>query len=348
MEESIHAAELRMARIRALLASAAVLITLLVLAFPGATVPDVMRGWLDLLFGAQILLALAVIGFDLLRVSSFAAERRALRRNAADLLAAQEDRRRAIEDRDELTRTVAGLRALNEHLQEELKKRDEAVASAVHELRNPLTSVHGYAQLMSRNLQSVQRQVEQLERLISDLLAEPGTRVLIQEEVDLAREASGAIDRLRLLTDAEVNVRRQGDGPFMVRGDVGRLGQVLDNLLRNAAKFSPPGRPIEVELRRDGQEIQVTVTDKGSGIPAAELGLIFERYYRGAGQRRDVEGEGIGLAVSREIVQAHGGRIWATSPGAGKGSTFHIALPAAPIASLGIEDPAATPAVSQR
>ncbi len=338
MEERIHAAELRTARLRALLVTLAVLLTLVVLAFPEVPVPAELRGWLELLFALQILLGLLVVGYDLVRVSSFVAERRALRRNAAALLAAQEDRRHAIEDRDELARTVAGLRALNEHLQAELRERDEAVASAVHELRNPLTSVHGYAQLMSRNLQSVQRQVEQLERLISDLLAQPGARAFVEEDVDIARETAQAADRLRLLTDTEIRMRTQGEGPFVVRGDGGRLGQVLDNLLRNAAKFSPPERPIEVELRRDGDEIRLSVTDKGSGIPASELELIFERYYRGTGQRRDVPGAGIGLAVSREIVEAHRGRIWATSSGAGKGSAFHIALPAAPMAPREVKE----------
>jgi signal transduction histidine kinase len=193
--------------------------------------------------------------------------------------------------------------------------------------------VHGYAQLMSRNLQSVQRQVEQLGRLISDLLAEPGTRVLVEDDVDLARDARQASDRLRLLTDVNVNVRTRGEGPFVVRGDVGRLGQVLDNLLSNAAKFSPPDRPIEVELRREADEVHLTVTDRGAGIPSSELALIFERYYRGSGQRRDVPGAGIGLAVCREIVQAHKGRIWATSPGVGKGSSFHIALPVVAVGS---------------
>lgn len=329
LEEQVRAAEVKLARSRGLLVALALLLTLVVLSLPGQPLTGELRSALEGLFAVQVLLALAVVGRELVRITNAAAERRALRRNALALLTAHDERRRAVEERDELSRTVAGLRALNEHLRDELHQRDEAVASAVHELRNPLTSVQAYGQLMSRNLQSVQRQVEQLERLISDLLALPGARPIVEREVDLAREAGEAAARLRLLTDADVDVDAEGAGPFVVRGDPGRLGQVLDNLLRNAAKFSPRERSIEIEARRDGDEIQLSVTDHGAGIPEDELALIFERYYRGTGQRRDVPGEGIGLAVSREIVLQHGGRIWATSPGRDRGSSFHIALPAA-------------------
>ncbi|MDE3111760.1 MAG: HAMP domain-containing histidine kinase [Chloroflexota bacterium] len=329
LEEQFRAAEVKLARTRGLLVALALLLTLVVLSLPGQPLSAEIRGAVQVLFVVQVLLALAVVGRELVRITNAAAERRALRRHAVALLTAHDERRKALEERDELSRTVAGLRALNDHLRDELHQRDEAVASAVHELRNPLTSVQAYGQLMSRNLQSVQRQVEQLERLISDLLSLPGARPIVESEVDLVREAREAASRLRLLTDTEVAVDVDGPGPFLVRGDPGRLGQVLDNLLRNAAKFSPHDRPIEIEVRREGEELQLGVTDHGSGIPSEELTLIFERYYRGTGQRRDVVGEGIGLAVSREIVLQHGGRIWATSPGAGQGSTFYIAFPAA-------------------
>jgi signal transduction histidine kinase len=281
------------------------------------------------LFVIQVVLAIGALGLELLQLAYAAAERSAHQKHALALISAHDERRRAVEERDELSRIVAGLRSLNEHLRGELRERDDAVASAVHELRTPLTSVSAYGQLMSRNLQAVQRQVEQLERLISDLLALPGAKPFASEDVDLAKEAREAAHRIRIVADAEVHLTVRDDGPHVVRGDPGRLGQVLDNLLRNAAKFSPPDRPIDLEIGREGAEVIVAVTDRGSGIPAEELALIFERYYRGSGQRRAVPGEGIGLAVSREIVAAHQGRIWATSAGPGRGSTFSIALPAA-------------------
>lgn len=330
LDRLIREGDLGRAARRARIVALALLLSLLIVVAPaGPTVADLAPTVYGL-FVVQVVLAIGALALELVRLAYGRAEQRALQKHALALTLAHTDLRRAHEERDELQRIVAGLRALNEHLREELHQRDEAVASAVHELRNPLTSVQAYGQLMSRNLQAVQRQVEQLERLISDLLALPGTRPQTETDVDLLHEARQAADRLALLTDAEVRVDTVGDGPFAVRGDGGRLGQVLDNLLRNAAKFSPPGRAVDVTLRRTGEEVALAVTDRGSGIPADELSLVFERYFRGSGQRREVPGEGIGLAVSREIVLAHRGRIWATSPGAGRGSTFHIALPASP------------------
>lgn len=214
-------------------------------------------------------------------------------------------------------------------LAEQVRARDDAVASAVHELRTPLTSVHAYAQLTSRNLQAVQQQVKQLDRLIADLLRRPGgTRIGLElETVDLLHEARQAGRRAALVSGREIHVDADGDGAFTVAADRSRVEQVLQNLLSNAVKFSPPDQEIEVELRRGEGEVVLAVTDRGAGIPADELQRIFERYYRGVNQRRSVSGEGIGLAIAREIVVAHGGRIWAASDGPGKGSTLFVALP---------------------
>lgn len=232
-------------------------------------------------------------------------------------------------EHDRLAARVDELDARVGELRDELKGRDDAVASAVHELRTPLTSVQAYGQVMSRNLQAVQRQVGQLDRLLGDLLqTQAGAPRLDLAEVDLWREAREAASRLRLVSGVNVDMPAEDGERYLVHADAGRLAQVLDNLLRNAAKFSPPDASIGVELRRDGDEVIVSVTDHGAGIPAEELSRIFERYYRGAAQHRSVPGEGIGLTVSREIITAHGGRIWATSAGPGRGSTFSIALPA--------------------
>jgi len=343
LDRLLRAAELERAARRARIVVLALTLSLLVVIVPTGPTAEELAPAVYGLFVIQVVLAIGALALELIRLAYARAERSALQRHALALIAAHDDRRRAVEERDELSRTVAGLRSLNEHLRGELRERDDAVASAVHELRTPLTSVSAYGQLMSRNLQAVQRQVEQLERLISDLLALPGAKPFTSEEVDLQKEAREAAHRIRIVSDIDVHVTLRDDGPHMVRGDRGRLGQVLDNLLRNAAKFSPTGRPIDVEVGRDGGEVIVTVTDRGSGIPADELALIFERYYRGSGQRRAVPGEGIGLAVSREIVQAHQGRIWATSPGPGRGSTFSIALPVA-ITEPATPEPAEVPA----
>jgi len=214
-------------------------------------------------------------------------------------------------------------------LHEQLRARDDAVASAVHELRTPLTSVHAFAQLTSRNLQSVQQQVKQLDRIISDLLRAPGPGGLgLQlDEVDLLVEAKQTGRRVALVSGRAVNVHPIGTGPFTLRADRSRVEQVIQNLVNNAVKFSPAESEVDVEVDRGEHEVILAVTDRGAGIAADELDRIFERYYRGADQRSVVPGEGIGLAVAREIVAAHGGRIWAASEGLGQGSTLFVALP---------------------
>lgn len=238
-----------------------------------------------------------------------------------------------ITERDGLLERNDALERETAELGERLRARDDAVASAVHELRTPLTSVHAYAQLTSRNLQSVQEQVKRLDRLIADLIPASGDQRLdlVSEELDLLVEARQAGKRVGLVAERQVEVSAASRGPYLVNADRGRIQQVLENLLGNAIKFSPADTPIEVELERGVDEVIVSVRDAGAGIPADELQRIFERHYRGTQHRDAVPGKGIGLAISREIVVAHGGRIWAASAGPGTGSAFFVALPAVPM-----------------
>lgn len=240
-----------------------------------------------------------------------------------------------VTERGILVATATELRRRGEELERQLRQRDDAVASAVHELRNPLTSVQAYGQLMSRHLAAVQRQVSQLDSLIGDLLGPPGSqpRPGASDRTDVAREAIDAATRLRVsVSDTVVSVASApAEDRYEARIDAGRFAQVIDNVLRNAAKYSPAGAPIEIAVARRDEEVLVSVSDSGDGIAPEDLERIFDRYARGAQHSDSVAGAGIGLAISREIVAAHGGRIWAESAGVGKGSTFTIALPAAPV-----------------
>jgi signal transduction histidine kinase len=230
-------------------------------------------------------------------------------------------------ERDELVERGEALERRVAELREEVRSRDDAIASVVHELRTPLTSVNAYAQLTSRNLQTVQQQVKQLDRLITDLLSPGGDRLVLKlEDVDLLHEAKQAARRVTLVSSRRVNVSATVDGPFVIRADRSRVEQVIENLLSNAVKFSPATEELDIHLERAEHEVVLAVIDRGSGIPGDELERIFARYYRGA-ERGSVGGEGIGLAVAREIVIAHGGRIWAASDGPGKGTTVFVALP---------------------
>jgi signal transduction histidine kinase len=119
-----------------------------------------------------------------------------------------------------------------------------------------------------------------------------------------------------------------GERPLLVLADVNRIAQVVGNLLSNAVKYSPPESPVEVAAARAGEVVRVAVHDRGRGIPRELQPQIFTKFFRGDAAATGIAGTGLGLAVARDIVEAHGGRIgFESDPGAG--STFWIELPAA-------------------
>ncbi|HUQ17544.1 MAG TPA: ATP-binding protein [Candidatus Saccharimonadales bacterium] len=240
--------------------------------------------------------------------------------------------RRTLRDQERARDLAAAQAATIAEQRQALKAKDEAVAAALHELRTPLSSVDGYAQLMSRHLDSARRQISQLEHVLTDLqkpFEGRSTGGLDLQDVDLDREVKEAASRLRLTTRTEVDVHTPG-GPVIARADPSRIAQVLDNLLTNAVKYSPDGGPVSVRLSGSETEVVIAVTDSGAGLAAGDLERVFERGYRVTRGSTAVAGQGLGLAISKMIVAAHGGRIWAASDGPGQGSTFTIALQRVP------------------
>jgi PAS domain S-box-containing protein len=215
--------------------------------------------------------------------------------------------------------------------------REEFLSTAAHEFKTPLAVVKAYAQLMSRRdagerraLAVIQRQVDRLTRLLEDILE--GTRLRSgegsgrAERFDLAALARAAADRLRSSAPAHA-LAVEAEGPVPVVADRDRIARVLANLLENAVRFSPAGGEVRVRVESmDGQAI-VSVADRGIGIPPERQGEVFRRYYRAhAGTEHDYGGLGLGLEVSRAVVERHGGRMWFESA-PGSGSTFHFGLP---------------------
>ena len=215
-------------------------------------------------------------------------------------------------------------------LRDELRTRDETIATLVHELRTPLTAASAYAQLLSRHVLELQRELSRLARLVDDVASRDCGGTVSWQGVDLGREARDAVRRLRLVSGRDADAVDDASTPYVVLGDPARIAQVHDNLLLNAARYSPAGERIAVNLRRQDGEIVLAVTDRGMGIAAEELPRIFERSYRSARARvAEPGGLGIGLSVCRDVVAAHRGRIWATSAGIGKGCSFFVSLPEA-------------------
>jgi PAS domain S-box-containing protein len=240
---------------------------------------------------------------------------------------------------------ITDRRRLEEQLREADQRKDEFLATLAHELRNPLAPIRSaidYIKLtapaepgLRRAQEIVERQTLLLTRLVDDLLdlsrLSRGRVELRREQVDLAIALQDALEACRPLmevADQEITV----DVPeqtLYVYGDVARLSQVFSNLLNNSAKFTPPGGRISLSARRCGDQVEVRVTDTGSGFTAEAANEIFEMFAQGpSSSDRLQSGLGIGLTLVRQLVELHGGRVEARSPGPGQGSTFTVYLPA--------------------
>ena len=215
----------------------------------------------------------------------------------------------------------------------ELAAKDEFLSLVGHELRTPLTSIHGFSQLIDRNLSVIKQQVGQLDRLINDLGAESrgqgGRLSLDLQTVDASELVRAAADRFKAsYPDRTLDVVVEQAAP--VTADPARLMQVLDNLITNAVKYSPPEHPIRLRVESQEEQVLIGVQDEGVGLDAEHLHHVFERFYRVPDAHTEqVKGLGLGLSIVRDLVVAHGGRVWAESAGPGRGSTFLVSLPAA-------------------
>jgi signal transduction histidine kinase len=229
----------------------------------------------------------------------------------------------------------------NARLRESERLKAELISIVSHELRTPLASVLGFTNLLlerdlsaddrKRYLAIIDNQSRRLATLVSDFLdaqrVDEGRLEMAFAPLDLAalvREQAQLFAGESRAHRIEVDL---GGEPFPVRGDRDRLAQVIGNLLSNGIKYSPDGGPIEVTGARNSDFVRVEVRDHGRGIPPAEQPRIFTKFFRGDAGASGIAGTGLGLALAREIVEAHGGRIGFTSR-VGEGSTFWIELPA--------------------
>jgi signal transduction histidine kinase len=224
--------------------------------------------------------------------------------------------------------------------------KDEFVLTASHELRSPLTSVQGFAELLMLERDSLTpKQVETVEIILDNCRH---LVRLLNDLLDLARSDAGRLGITPrptgvapLIEDVVRTMRAQTDGANqtltadiepdlpLIHAEADRIRQILVNLLTNAHEYSPEGASIEVTARVTGAEVEIAVTDNGPGIPETQLEHIFERFVRGdAGLTQRVGGTGLGLAISKSLVELHGGTIAAEST-PGIGSTFSFRLPAA-------------------
>ncbi|WP_207935861.1 HAMP domain-containing sensor histidine kinase [Actinomadura sp. KC216] len=214
------------------------------------------------------------------------------------------------------------------------------VADASHELRTPVATVRGYAELFRRGaadrpedlakaMRRIESEAERMGRLVDEMLLlarlDQG-RPLEREPVDLAALAADAVADAAVV-EPDRPLALEGDGPVVVTGDAGRLRQVLDNLLANVRRHTPAGTAATVRVsERDGEAV-LEVADEGPGIPAGDRARVFERFYRTDQSRsRDRGGSGLGLSIVAAVAEAHGGRASAADAPGG-GAVFTITLP---------------------
>ena len=234
-------------------------------------------------------------------------------------------------------------------LEQASRVKDEFLAMLSHELRTPLNAVLGWTRMLRRGtvppertasiLDTIERNAAAQMQIIDELLElssmAAGNLRLIIAPIDLRDLIGGAVETIRPAADAKsISLYVSIDGELSaLTGDAARLRQVLWNLLANAVKFTPAGGRIDVVAREGPADVEITVKDSGPGIDASFLPHVFEPFRRGESiATRTVGGLGLGLAIVRHIVEAHGGTVSADSDGADKGSVFAVRMPTARIA----------------
>ena len=265
----------------------------------------------------------------------------AVRRATGRLAAGRYDERVAEPAALELAALAGDVNRLADALQHTEARRARLIGEVAHEMRTPLTAINGYVEGIldgvfeptEEILTSVGEETSRLQRLATDLgmlsRAEEGALELRVDRADLQELAGAAATRLQpQYTDKGVTLELV-DGPVVpVRVDRDRILQALTNLLGNALTYTPPAGHVIVRAERQGDLASATVSDDGVGIAAADLPLVFERFFRAPGLERPPGGSGIGLTVAAGIARAHHGEIRADSSGLGEGATFTLELPA--------------------
>jgi len=250
-------------------------------------------------------------------------------------------------------RAEEAVRQLNEELESKVAARTAELQAMVkelevfttmvsHDLRIPLTVIHGHAGLLREkcqalpqhpdfmpHLEAIDRAVKRFDLMISDLVdaarLERNLYQLRLQEIDLNAFLRGLLEHGAMMLSPELLRLDLPDALPAVRADTDRLEQIIMNLLSNALKYSEPDHPVAVAVYRQDDRAVLSVTDQGIGIHPNDLPFIFDRFYRANGKRK-AEGIGLGLYITRLLVEAHGERIWVESR-PGEGSIFSFTLP---------------------
>jgi two-component system sensor histidine kinase BaeS len=223
------------------------------------------------------------------------------------------------------------------------ERRLDLIGDVAHELRTPIASVRGYVEGLEAGVfepgpeawRVLDEQTARLARLVDDLAtlwrAESHDLRLEPETLDGPALLDGALERNRpLAADRGIELALGTVAPVTVRADRARLGQILDNLVGNAIRYTPGGGHVELGLAAAGAQVLIAVRDDGPGLTPEQAARVFERFYRAdASRARSAGGSGLGLTITRSLVEAMGGTIEVASEGPGRGAMFTVRLPRA-------------------
>jgi signal transduction histidine kinase len=297
--------------------------------------------------GTYLALLYAALGGAALALLLGAVLARALTHPIRDLTAAIRrtaggdlGQRVVIKSKDELGELAAAFNQMSSDLAQALRSRRRMTADIAHDLRNPLTVIGGYIESMREGvlkptlgrLEAIQNEVRHLERLVDDLRtlsqAEAGELSLNRESIEPLALLDRTVRSYRPLADKQgITLRSQAEARLPeIHVDPDRLAQVLENLITNSLRYTSPRGEILLGAWRDADSVILTVTDNGKGIAPDALPHVFDRFYRADSARTRADESGLGLAIGKSIIEAHGGTIDAESS-QGAGTTITIRLP---------------------
>ncbi len=293
---------------------------------------------------AVIVSLIAAIAVSLFTSQRIVQPIRNMMRASREIAAGHFNRRVAVVSEDELGALAESFNQMAEELELTEQRRLNLIADVAHELRTPLTNLRTMLEALTDGVlspepstfQTMNNEVLRLQRLVQDLQelsrAEAGEMAMFPERIHPADLVSSVVDKLVLQFHDKGVALHVNIAPNLpdIYVDPARITQVLVNILGNALQYTPSEGQVWVVVRQVENAIQFVIKDTGRGIPAKDLPHIFERFYRVDKSRaRASGGSGIGLTISKHIIEAHGGRIWAKSEGLGQGSEFGFTLPVA-------------------
>jgi signal transduction histidine kinase len=299
------------------------------------------------MIGLGVSMAVALLGSAYLTYSLFRPLRELRRGIRAFTLDGKLESVRVI-SRDELGELAQAFNEMTARLKEEEKMRTDFIDMLSHEIRTPLTSIRESVNLMreqvlgevserqKRFLDIASSEMDRISKLLARLMqvSSMSSRFisLSFKPMDPVQLLHETVDKAMPPAEAKkigISAHAVSDVPS-VMADTEHLGQALLNLIGNAVKFSPPGSTVEasLQLADGGNQLLFSVVDSGPGIPEGEQPLVFNKYYRGEELKNTADGIGLGLSIAKNIVEAHGGKIWLSSR-PGRGSTFFFTIPIA-------------------